>query len=457
MRCLSASAGSSRCFVGIATYDGSGEHQSIPSPGTNRYGVIGGYDLPNDDIWYEFEGKFTGTADTANSFRPGTVFVTAQVLCNYNQTGRTVEIDYLSFEDVTETNAAAGHATAAALSAAAASASETEAGQSANAAQTSEVNAGTHATSAQSSANSAAGSATDAAGHSSSAATYATSALATLGSIEALQGNFEFHHGTDNWDMSGGGSLITGSGFSAGKAIKAVGQSWGYYDIPLPVSRARTYRVRVRVKANGTGGSSRFYCGLKTMKSDLSRDGWNKYFVAHNVYVPNDDQWREYEGTITGDAEFGSETVFASPMFLCNYEQDDETHVMEVDYCIFEDVNELAAEASILQSAVADLEGNAASSITMRTQAGSSGATLELVAADDPSGAVSAARISADNILLNGTVQAQHMGVTSLSALVAEIGHFKSAPSGERVEIEDDRIRVFDNSDVPRVIIGRLD
>ncbi|WP_065329969.1 phage tail protein [Tritonibacter mobilis] len=61
-----------------------------------------------------------------------------------------------------------------------------------------------------------------------------------------------------------------------------------------------------------------------------------------------------------------------------------------------------------------------------------------------------------NNRLATGAVTADKIDVNELSAVSANIGHFKSAPSGERVEIEDDRIRVFDSSDVARVVIGRL-
>lgn len=58
--------------------------------------------------------------------------------------------------------------------------------------------------------------------------------------------------------------------------------------------------------------------------------------------------------------------------------------------------------------------------------------------------------------LIADTVTADKMNVNELSAITAKIGTFKSADSGERVEIEDDRIRVFDSSNTARVIIGRL-
>ncbi|WP_417257346.1 hypothetical protein [Celeribacter sp.] len=115
------------------------------------------------------------------------------------------------------------------------------------------------------------------------------------------------------------------------------------------------------------------------------------------------------------------------------------------------------ATATAAQTAVADVNGKLGASITFRTKAGSSGAELELVAANDPTGeSVSAARISAEYILLDGTVTAPMMNVTRLSAITATLGHFKSAESGERVEIKDDFIKVFDDTGALRVHIGDL-
>ena len=55
-----------------------------------------------------------------------------------------------------------------------------------------------------------------------------------------------------------------------------------------------------------------------------------------------------------------------------------------------------------------------------------------------------------------GEVTADKISVNELSAVSANIGTFQSAPSGERVEISDDRIRVFDSNNQVRVVIGDL-
>lgn len=120
-------------------------------------------------------------------------------------------------------------------------------------------------------------------------------------------------------------------------------------------------------------------------------------------------------------------------------------------------VNGLDASVTQQATAISTLEGNAAATLAFRTKAGSAGAELELIAADDPSGSTSIARISATDIILNGTVTAELINVVELSAISATLGTFQSAPTGERTVIETDRISVFDSSNTLRVRIGRLD
>lgn len=60
-------------------------------------------------------------------------------------------------------------------------------------------------------------------------------------------------------------------------------------------------------------------------------------------------------------------------------------------------------------------------------------------------------------VYVNGRFTTDQLAVTgSMSATYGEIGHFKSAASGERVEIKDDRIEVYDASGNIRVRIGNL-
>ncbi|ARE42266.1 hypothetical protein RGUI_4125 [Rhodovulum sp. P5] len=64
----------------------------------------------------------------------------------------------------------------------------------------------------------------------------------------------------------------------------------------------------------------------------------------------------------------------------------------------------VGAEVSVLQTAVSDIEGHAASMVSFRALAGNAVSLLDLVASSDPEQSFSVVRISADDILIDGTV-----------------------------------------------------
>ena len=59
-------------------------------------------------------------------------------------------------------------------------------------------------------------------------------------------------------------------------------------------------------------------------------------------------------------------------------------------------------------------------------------------------------------LLIDGTVTADHLSASSISALGLTIGTLSSAASGARLELKDDRIQVYDSSGTVRVKIGNL-
>ena len=77
--------------------------------------------------------------------------------------------------------------------------------------------------------------------------------------------------------------------------------------------------------------------------------------------------------------------------------------------------NQASASITAQGTALSTLQNNASASYLFRAKAGTANAELELVAASSPTGSVSTARISADNILLDGTVAAQKLVVTDFS------------------------------------------
>lgn len=85
--------------------------------------------------------------------------------------------------------------------------------------------------------------------------------------------------------------------------------------------------------------------------------------------------------------------------------------------------------SSIVQQAVARQDGWAASVLALRTQAGSGGAKLELVALSDPEGDSSIARLAADDILLEGSVTVPYLTVDGLLQL-SDSGAFSAFKVG---------------------------
>ncbi|MBY6172710.1 DUF1983 domain-containing protein, partial [Mameliella alba] len=119
------------------------------------------------------------------------------------------------------------------------------------------------------------------------------------------------------------------------------------------------------------------------------------------------------------------------------------------------DFGSLAALAQEVTTVKATSDGLSAAYV-LRLNAGGASAGLELVAADNVDGPVSSFRISADQILLDGSVTAAKMSVTELSAITGTIGTFRTSPSGERTEISDEGVRVYDASGLLVVELGEL-
>ena len=60
------------------------------------------------------------------------------------------------------------------------------------------------------------------------------------------------------------------------------------------------------------------------------------------------------------------------------------------------------------------------------------------------------------NLLVDGTINANKLAVTQLDAISATIGTLRTATTGQRLEISDNVIKVFDSNNVIRVKIGNL-
>lgn len=130
-------AGVSLNYFGFRCYDANG-----PIGANSGHEYWHGVPIAAGSGWVDLTTDAIGLSN--GPFRPGTTRVQPLAILNYDQNGSLITaIDYLTIEDVTETQKAADSATASAQSASTASASKTAAGLSAEASETSRLAAET--------------------------------------------------------------------------------------------------------------------------------------------------------------------------------------------------------------------------------------------------------------------------------------------------------------------------
>lgn len=92
--------GGARTYVGVATYDASGEMQNS-RPGAHRYAALNNRVVTAEEGWIEVEGIITGAGDeNRNQFRVGTTTVRPVALLNYQSPGAVSQISRLHFEEI---------------------------------------------------------------------------------------------------------------------------------------------------------------------------------------------------------------------------------------------------------------------------------------------------------------------------------------------------------------------
>lgn len=125
-------------------------------------------------------------------------------------------------------------------------------------------------------------------------------------------------------------------------------------------------------------------------------------------------------------------------------------------------IGDVSGSVDILSAALATVDGRVSGYFGVLIDTGDGGVSFELMdesggAPGSPSGL---ARLRAANfiiegdVLVDGSVSAEKLAVTDLSAITANIGLLRTATSGARTEIEDNQIRVYDSSDTLRVLLG---
>lgn len=153
--------------IGVTATGGTTANGTVTSPSTLTFTAL--------NTWVDMSGTVTG--GTVNAMiAAGANNIRALLRLVAPSSSVTVEYLYIRIEDITESDSAAGSASAAANSASSASASQTAAGSSASSAQGSATTAATQAGNAATSANNASTSASNAAGSANTASTQATNA-----------------------------------------------------------------------------------------------------------------------------------------------------------------------------------------------------------------------------------------------------------------------------------------
>jgi hypothetical protein len=256
---VGAGSGSSQFYVGFAAFDANGNALSH-NPGSYAYSAIIGDAWPANTGWVKRDSLVNGAGapitgegtGTWSIFPVGTRSIELLVLQNYNNGPCVSAVNYLYWEDITETQAALSSATAAATSASSASTSAGAAGVSATSAATQATNAGVSAGNASSSASTASTQASNASASAASASSSAT--IAATVATQSVTMNPRFTNYTsspavpnDWYDWINGGSAVRTAGVPAGYGMRLAGppgSNAGVYQLtPLNSVRPSGYLV----------------------------------------------------------------------------------------------------------------------------------------------------------------------------------------------------------------------
>lgn len=382
------------------------------------------------DQWADYTQEWTPTGTMPAFWRPGLVLKNS-----VTGTG-TIEISRFIFEDITESALSSASASASASSASIATTKADEAGVSAAAASASQVAAGNSAGNAAASEAASAGFASTAEGHSLAAQTSSEVAARFVSGSAVPNATFSDWDGTwpDNFLVIEGGSGNTVSKNTAdAKYANAVRMEVGPTHVMLrPVLysvtsiNSGTWPITDTVKV--------------TLELELISGDWTDVQIIgswpapawNNVFKPLSPLLKPTVGLIqkieilvekpaSVDVEdvtaiqialYGTWASHAPKAFL--------VHSFNIEPVVAESI------AAITKQVRADMDGIQAAAIGMRAVAGSAGAELELVAMDDPEGGpVSAARINADHILLEGTTRARHLFIDEALDIDESSGAFR--------------------------------
>jgi len=359
-----------------------------------------------------------------------------------------------------ETNAA-GSASQAASSATNAAQSATQAGNSATAASNSASTASTKASQAATSASAAQSSATQAASSASAASVSetnaATSATNAAGSASAAQSAKEVAVKSIGQGVSPDPVFSTwnGTGAPNGYVVDTTQGSItrntanAKYGVALDITTANpptSYPPTISLRSSQPDGSN-VTAVLVTLEAELVTGAWqgaiavdwvptgtggttaSVYIPPSAHFVPETGVVQRAEIMVERPATFvaGTGPTEIRVWYIPSSTQGDGRayNKTRLHYFDWKPVY-LSAWTSIVQRAIKTVDDMKASALAFRAKAGTAGAELELVALSDPAnGPVSTARISADNILLDGSVRARKMTIDDYLDINAITGAFR--------------------------------
>ena len=241
--------------------------------------------------------------------------------------------------------------------------------------------------------------------------------------VDGLGGNADFSREYTGWTntTAGTGTVEGNANFSVvttgtevgGKALEVQGYNALVTKTLIPIDRARSYRVRIRLKnVSGSGVSlPRFLAGVATFDENLALEsdspGPHRWCVdsAYN-YVPDDGAWHTYEGVITGEGathnNFRSTTKWARLFVGLNYGQS-LSQKLQVDEFRLDDITEIAEAEAFAESAEQSATTASGHATTASTNAGLATSAASAAAVSQRTAARSFSAAIIDPTFLNWT------------------------------------------------------
>ncbi|KJZ22292.1 hypothetical protein TW79_18870 [Tritonibacter mobilis] len=439
---VKAVGGTSTCYGGVDTFDQNGD-RITGGAGTHRY-VAGSMTVPDDGNWHEMTGTITGEGADSDQFRPGTAMINPVVIVNYaSSTANYTLVDVAYLEDAEESTIAATHASAASTSASSAAASANNSAQSASAANSSKNAAETARSQALTYRNEVATSAAEAAGSASAAAIVEGVVTKTMSSenfsnpvLKDWNNSINMPEGFGDERINSGNryfSKVAGKYYNALQFV-VLDQNDGHanrpycridsslnHELELPsANKLDALRVTLEVeKISGDWGGA---CSrVSWIRADDGGTNAHQYYYFEDNLSDENGVIQTVEFEMTKPNGFNPGTNPNSSYLALyffgtgNYGGKQDLPVKWKLHRVSVKQITQGASTQISQKAISDIEGNQSAAIVMRASTSNS-ALLELTSLTDAEtgGSITAARIAAESILLDGSVKANKMDVDGL-------------------------------------------